>query len=243
MNKQTESKAKIDKQTKYSINYFLKTDLLKFIGGGVLIAGLFCLWLGFRLGLIGYILAILGSPTGLVLFLVGSTGKANDDDMDATINSKMAGLQIDIDKDRHYQLKLLKHQKEYTVEGYRYGEGVFLKKMKSGSLRTSLYCRAKLRILKDSLYIVARDISLIAEDKTETLYEIPYDTLKTVEILRSEERVIFNKTTFFTHPCYLHLAFEDQEIHLPAADAVTSDELVEAIKKQIKFYNDQKVTE
>ncbi len=234
---------KPDKQTKYSINYFTKTDLLKFIGGGVLIAGLFCMWLGWRLGMVGWILAIIGTPIGFVLFLVGSTGKANDDDMDSTIQSKMAGLQIDIDNDRHYQLKLLKHQKEYTVEGYRYGDDVMLKKMKNGSLRTSLYGRAKLRILKDSLYIVARDISLIADDIVENTYEIPYDSLKLIEILREDKRVIFNKTTFFTHPCYLHILFDDKDILLPAVDAVTSDELVDVINKQIKVYNDQKVAE
>ncbi len=234
---------KLDKQAKYSINYFTKNDNLKLIGGGLLIVGLFCLWLGFRLGLVGYLLAIFGAPTGFVLFLVGSTGRANDDDMDSTIVSKMAGLEVDIDQNKHYQLKLLKHQKEHLVEGYRYTDGVMIKKMKNGSLRTSLYCRAKLRILKDSLYIVSRDISLIADEVEDNIYEIAYDSIKTLEILREEKRMVFIKNVFFTKPCYLHIVTEDADLLLPCDNAVTSDELVGTIQKQMKVYNDAKSAE
>lgn len=231
---------KLSKQEKESINYFTKTDTLKYVGGGLLIAGLFSLWIGFRFGIIGIILALIGTPLGLFLFLFGAGGRATDEDMEASITNKMAGLYIEIDNDRHYQLRLLKHLKEHTIEGYHYGDGILLKKMKNASLRTSEFERAKVKILSDSLYIVSRRISLINNDVENNTYEINYDNIKTIEIIREQNRVVFNKTTFFTKPCYFHIVTDELDIKLPIVDAVTSDELVDIIKRQMSIYNDNK---
>lgn len=230
---------KLTKQEKASVNYFTKTDTLKFVGGGLLIAGLICLWIGW--GYIGYILAFIGTPTGLILFLIGASGRVSDVDMDKYIESKMAGLNIDIDSDKHYQLKLLKQFKEIkTIDGYKYDDSVMIKKTKSGSLRTSEFTRSKIKILKDSLYIVSREISLITDDVSNNTYEISYDSIKTIEIERENKRIIFNKNTFITKPTYLHIVCDEYELRLPIVDAVTSDSLVETIHHQIKTYNEQK---
>ena len=231
---------KLSKQEKESINYFKKSDTLKYVGAGLLIAGLLCLWLGFRLGIIGYILAIVGAPTGFVLFLVGSSGRTNDADIDSVITQKMAGLVINIDNERHYQLKLLKHLKEVTIDGYRYHDDVMMKKLKDNSIRTSEFTRSIVKIMKDSLYIVSRDISLINDNVENHTYEIFYDAIKTVEIERDSKRVVFNNNTFLTKPCYLHIVFEETEIRLPIVDAITSDDLVENIKRQMGIYFEQK---
>lgn len=231
---------KLSKQEKESINYFKKSDTLKYVGAGLLIAGLLCFWLGFRLGIIGYILAFVGAPTGFVLFLVGSSGRTNDADIDSVITQKMAGLVINIDNERHYQLKLLKHLKEVTIDGYRYHDDVMMKKLKDNSIRTSEFTRSIVKIMKDSLYIVSRDISLINDNVENHTYEIFYDTIKTVEIERDSKRVVFNNNTFLTKPCYLHIVFEETEIRLPIVDAITSDELVENIKRQMGIYFEQK---
>ena len=231
---------KLSKQEKESINYFKKSDTLKYVGAGLLIAGLLCFWLGFRLGIISYILAFVGAPTGFVLFLVGSSGRTNDADIDSVITQKMAGLVINIDNERHYQLKLLKHLKEVTIDGYRYHDDVMMKKLKDNSIRTSEFTRSIVKIMKDSLYIVSRDISLINDNVENHTYEIFYDAIKTVEIERDSKRVVFNNNTFLTKPCYLHIVFEETEIRLPIVDAITSDELVENIKRQMGIYFEQK---
>ena len=88
------------KQEKSSVNYFKKSDTLQYVGGGLLIVSLISLWLGW--GMISYIFAIIGTPTGLILFLVGASGKISDQDMDNYIQNKMADLKIDIDNDRYY---------------------------------------------------------------------------------------------------------------------------------------------
>lgn len=231
---------KMSKQEKESINYFMKSDTLKFVGAGLLIGGLLCLWLGFRLGIVGYILAILGTPTGFVLFLVGSSSRTNDADIDSVITQKMAGLVINIDNERHYQLKLLKHLKEVTIEGYRFHDKVLMKKLKDNSIRTSEFTRSIVKIMKDSLYIVSRDISLINDDVINNTYEIPYEAITVVEIERDSKRVVFNNNTFLTKPCYLHIVYNEDEIRLPIVDAITSDELVSNIQRQMQLYAEQK---
>ena len=232
---------KLSKQEQASINYFVKTDTLKIVGAGLLIAGLLCAWLGFRLGIVGWILALLGTPTGFVLFLIGSSGKTNDADIDSVIRQKMSGLVIEIEHEKHYQLKLLKHLKEVTIEGYRFYDGVMIKKLKDSSLRTPDFTRSIVKILKDSLYIVSRDISLIKDDAVvNSTYEIPYEDIKLVEIEREQKRVVFNNNTYMTKPCYLHIVFGESEIRLPIVDAITSDDLVDNIKRQMGLYFEQK---
>ena len=232
------SKNTLDRQTKLSISYFTKTDTLKIVGAAILIASLASLV--FRLGLVGYILAIIGTPTGVVLFILGSTSKASDADMDSDMETKLTGILIDIDNDRHYRLKLLKNQKDITIEGYRYTDGVMIKKLKDGGLRTSEFTRTKLRILSDRLYIVSRDISLIADEIQNHLYEISYDDIQKIEIFREEKRVVFNNNTFFTKPCHLVISTSDSQISFPIIDAVTSDDIVTNIQRQMKAYADSK---
>ena len=225
-------------QEKSSINYFKKSDTLQYVGGGLLIVSLISLWLGW--GMISYIFAIIGTPTGLILFLVGASGKVSDQDMDNYIQNKMADLKIDIDSDRHYQLKLLKHLKEYTAEGYLLHDGVMLKKRKDGSIRSSEFSRAKIRILSDRLYIVHRQISLISEEVVSNKYERAYDSISSVTVERDSKRMIFNKNMFITKPCCLRIVYSESELLFPIADAITSDELAEAINRQISVYKEKK---
>lgn len=230
---------KLDKQTKDSINYFQKSDTLKYVGGGVLIAGLVSLWIGF--GLIGFILAFIGIPTGLVLFFVGSANKITDADIDSVITNKMADLMIDIDNDRSYKLKLLKHQKDITLESYKFNDGVMIKRLKSSEIRTSEFSRTKMRILSDRLYILRREISLIYNDQVQNdLFELPFDDIVSVEVVRDERSVVFNKNTFFIKPCELVITTKSGEFRFPCANAVTSDEIVTAIDRQKQNYLENK---
>lgn len=183
---------------------------------------------------------MVGAPVGLILFFIGASGKVSDQDMDNYIENKMADLTIDIDSDRHYQTKLLKHLKEYTAQGYIFNDGVMLKKRKDGSLRSSEFSRAKIRILSDRLYIVHRHISLISDEVVSNKYEIAYDSISSVTVERDSKRMIFNKNTFITKPCCLHITFDEAEISLPIADAITSDELVDVINRQISIYKEKK---
>ena len=112
------------KYEKLAHNYFLKNDTLKYVGAILLIASLACL--AFRFGIFGIILTILGTPTGIVLYIIGSNSKFSDADIDAQLESRLSGLNIDIDNERRFHLKLLKHQSDILLEGYHFSDGVML---------------------------------------------------------------------------------------------------------------------
>lgn len=226
------------KPEKNSVNYFKKSDTPQYVGGGLLIVSLAALWLGW--GMISYIFAIIGTPLGFILFLIGASGKVSDQDMDNYIENKMADLKIDIDNDRRYQIKLLRHLKEYTAEGYLFSDDVMIKKRKDGSLRSSEFSRAKIRILSDRLYILHRQMSLISDETVTEKHEIELDRITSVTVDRDSKRMTFNKNTFFTKPCHLRIGFDNTVLSLPIADAITSDELAEAINRQVSAYKEKK---
>lgn len=223
------------KYEKLARNYFLKSDTLKYIGATVLIASLACL--AFRFGIFGFILTIIGTPVGIVLFIVGSNSRFNDADIEAQLEARLiSGPNIEIDNERRFHLKLLNHQSDTLLEGYRYSDGVMLKKTKSSVIRSSIFTKTKLRVLSDRLYIVSRDVSLISDDVTDTTYEILYDDIQDLSIIREEKRVIFNNETFFIKPCYLSIKTSQVELLFPIVNAITSDDLIRNIERQKKFH-------
>lgn len=222
------------KYEKLARNYFLKNDTLKYVGAAILIASLACLVISF--GIIGFILMLLGMPTGIVLFIVGSNSRFSEADMDAQLQSRLVGVNIEIDNERRFYVKLLKHQSDINLEGYHYSDGVMLKKTKNTGIRTSLFTKTKMRILSDRLYIVSRDVSLISDEISDHIYEICYEQIKEVSIERDEKRVIFNNETFFIKPCYLSIKTDNETLLFPVADAVTSDDIITNINRQMKIH-------
>lgn len=234
------NKGNTPKKKKYSENYFIKNDTLKIIGAIMLIGGLLCLWLGYSMSFIGYILGIIFTPTGLVLFLVGSSGRVSDENIDEYITNKMADFAIEIDNDKSYYLKLLPNSKEINLEGYRFYEGVMIKRLKSGALRSSVYTRSKIRILRDSLYILNRSVSLIYDNYEDgevknTLFEPKYSEIISVSIQREQKSVTFMNETYSAKICELVILTAKEEIRLPCLDAVTTDDIASTILRQIKL--------
>ena len=231
---------KTTKKKKYSEGYFKKKDTLKIVGAIMLVGGLFCLWLGYSMSFLGYILGILLSPTGLVLFLVGSSGRVSDEIIDDYITNKMADFAIDIDNDKSYRLKLLANTKEINLEGYKFPEDVMIKRLKSGSLRSSVYARSKIRLLSDGLYIINREISLIYDDANDgevknSLFEPKYSEIKSVSVEREQKRITFMKESYSVNICELVIVTEKEEIRLPCLDSLTSDDVAATIMRQAKI--------
>ena len=228
-------KNKLDTRTKGIIDYFTKTDTLKYVGGGILIAGLLSLWIG--IGIIGFILAIVGIPTGMVIYFIGARHNVTDSDVDKIIETKMEDLFINVDNIQIYKPKLLPHQSDIVLEGYLFGDDVMIKKRKTGEICTSEFSRTKLRILSDRLYIVNRKISILEDDKVENnLYEPTYDQIISVEVFREEKRVIFNGNTFIIKPCQLIITTAEQTICIQCPNAVNIDDLAVTITRQKEKY-------
>ena len=226
-----------DIQRQMSINYFLKTDTLKVVGAIVLALGLISLAIG--IGIAGLIIAIIGTPVGIVLFIVGSSGKATDDDMEADLEKKMIDFRIDIDNERRYKIKLLPNQKDITIEGYNFDGDRMLKRLTSGCIRTDSFTRTKIRLLSDRIYILTRTISHISDESSTTIHEIMLEDFIVAGIQRAQKEIIFNGNKFSVKTCHLVITTADSVLSFPIIDAITSDELVNTLDRHVKLYKNQ----
>lgn len=226
---------------KHNINYFKKNENVKFLGGGILIVSLFLLWIA---GAVHMPIFFMISPpaivAGFVMFLIGSSGRASEDDLDSYIKRGTEGLETDFSDDIHYNKKVQKHIPPVYIEGYEYDDSVMIKKAKNGSLRTSKYSKALVYIMTDRLYINKKTVSLISEDVEKSTTEILYDDIKSVELVKEEKNIIFAKKTFKTKPFLFVVEYGENKFTSPIFDNMDSVHLVEKINKSISEYKKSK---
>ena len=220
---------------KYNINYFKKSDLPKFLGICMLAIGFICLWLGH--GYFSWIIMSVFLPVGLVLFIYGSSGKASDADIDGCIEMKSMDMEVDLSSDIHYNRRILKGVEPIVAEGYEYRPGLMLTKAKNGSLRSSEYRRTIVYILSDSLYITTRLISLVTEDVTNEIVEIPYTDIEKVQLKTEESTLTFGKNSFRAKITVMSVERKNGEtFECPISDDITSENEVAKLNGVISEY-------
>ena len=220
---------------KNNINYFKKSDTPKYVGMGLMVVGVLLLWLGWSY--VTYIMAAAFIPVGLVLFLIGASGRASDSDIEGFIKRRLEGMEVNLAEDRTYAKRILKHIPPQSIEDYEYREGLMLTRAKNNSLRSSEYTRAILYVLSDALYIPTRTVALTEDRVDNKLYEIPYDMISGIEITRERRTLPFGKQSFSAKITKLCITYGDSlTLSLPIHDDITADSLVETIKKIIQSY-------
>ncbi|MBQ2767957.1 MAG: hypothetical protein IJF49_07790 [Clostridia bacterium] len=227
--------------TKHNVNYFKKSDGLKTIGTGMMVVGILGLWLGWSYSYYLYFISTIALPVGLVLFMFGSVGRASEEDMDSCIKSIGDGLDSLLENDKKLSKKRLAHISPMMAEGYEYSDGLMYTKAKSGTVRSSEYTKAILYILSDSLCIVRRTASLIADNaRTETV-EIPYDMLAQAEIRTADKTVSFGKRQFHVKETRLFVTYGDALVFsTPIHNDITADQFVDKIRKTAQSYLKEK---
>ncbi|MBE6577272.1 MAG: hypothetical protein E7653_03960 [Ruminococcaceae bacterium] len=224
---------------KHNVNYFKKSENLKYIGLGIALVGFIMLWVGF--GWTSYILATVGLPTGLVLFFVGSAARSSEADIDECIKRETSGIEVSFEGDRHYEKRVLKQFPPVTVEGYEYDDGLMFKKAKNGKIRSSRYTKAVIYILSDRLYISECRVDLVGAPCEKRIVEIKYENLADTEIKREEKRVSFGKNSYAVKTCRLSVSYGEAESwSAPVNDDVGTDALVEKINTAITLFNQER---
>lgn len=204
--------------------------MFKGLGLGMAIVGFLLLWFGWSY--ITYLISVVFIPVGVIMFIVSSSGRSSDSDIDNDVKRKTEGLEKDLGEDKKYSRKILKHIPPETVGGYEYEEGLMLTKAKNGSVRSSEYTKAVIYILSDCLYIPRRTVSLVSEDVRDTLFEIPYEMIKGVEITREDKMLTFGKRTFNVKKTRLVISYGDGlTFSAPIHDDVNADALVDKITR------------
>lgn len=216
---------------KQNKNYFTKGDGLKLVGIGLVVLGVLLYFFG--MGYWSYVLMLTVTPTGIILFFVGVSGRSSDADMDACIALQMESFAPNPEEDKQYGKRIQKHISPETVEGYEYEDGLMLKKAKDGKIRSSEYTRTVIYQLTDALYLASRRVSLISEEVCDRTVEIPYDAVIAIDVQRENATMQFGKRRLAVKKTYLVVTYGRETFRAPLQDDTRADHLVEKLNKTV----------
>ena len=221
---------------KNNVNYFAKNNSLKFVGVAMVALGFLLYYFGW--GWPAYILMCVCIPLGAALFIVGSSGRSGDDDIDEYIAVKMRDLDPKLDINKDYAKRVMKHYEAMEIEGYEYRDGLMFKKTKVGSVRSSEYVRSVIYFLEDAFHITSRRISIISEeDVSDNVYELSLDEVDRLALSEESKRFIFRKTSFSVKDTRLCVIMKNGEkIELPIHDDLRSEQIVESANRILENY-------
>lgn len=211
---------------KHNINYFKSSDIIKWIGICLCLFTVALYFFGW--GFISYILMCLSLPIGAVLFIIGSSRRSSDADIDEDIERLCRGVEIDLVEDKDFAKKLNKSFSPMTFEGYEYDDGLMFTKSKNSSVRSSKYTKAIVYVLSDSLYIVKRSFSLISDGVENTTFEFPFADIDAIKIYSEKKTVTFEKKAFDVKLVRFTVICDNKiMISLPSPDDINTDRIIE----------------
>lgn len=222
---------------KQNLNYFKSSERTKTIGIALMVLSVALYFFGW--GYLSYILMSLSLPAGLFLFFWGSGRRSTDSEIDECIKKATAGLETHLIEDQAFTKKLNKSLPQIAIESYEFDDGLMFTKSKAGSIRSSRYTKAVIFVLQDSLYIVKRSFSLIADETKDTTYEIPFSNIDIVELSHIEKDLTFEKKTFKVKFVKLNVVCGGEErLSLFAPDDVSTERMIERVNSLIQKATD-----
>lgn len=164
-----------------SKNYLSSNDKLFFIGWVITAVGLLLFACSFVFGI--YILPYKYEKivcfgliiAGLVLSYLPGTKRATAEELDQYINAKTKELSENIAETLEKTLKD-PEEKPYSTGHYVYdSEGILIRRgLKDGEFRSSLYTVSLFAFKKSGIYILKNTFSLISDNESEEIFDIPY---------------------------------------------------------------------
>ncbi len=163
------------------VRYFEQKDIVRPIALGVLILGIISLWIG--IGWVGYILAMIGIPVGLVTYIVSAAKTVSHDEVPSQIERGMRDYDLKFKESKAFRTEVLKHPAPFETETHVYSNGKYFKKVKSGNIITDVYTKAHIFYTNDSVIILKRTLSLCELDGlTNAGIDDSFDTLSFSDI-------------------------------------------------------------
>lgn len=219
---------KENKKTKIYANYFTKTDNLKIAGIIILIASGVEFFFGWSY--IGYIISSVGLIAGIVMFIVGSSGRISEAEISEYI-SKHTDTACTIDaEEKALAKRVRKTPTALIAEGFVFSSDVMIRKTKKGSLNSSIYSKAILYPL-DTALLIRRRTLLIADEKWEDAsVEIAYSDIARVEFSEEIVDIPFGKKLFRAKNNNIVIMTKDgNSISVTAQDNVEVDTFIKEI--------------
>ena len=171
------------------INYFKKWDGAGPFGIGLMVLGVWLIWMGWQYIPFSYPIAMVLIPLGLVLFFYGNIGRASEADIQNCIEKSEEKIHFnELEEIPALRKRTPKTLTEQKFEGYSLKKGVVFKKLKNGSLCSSEYDVAKMVTLNDGFYIKTLHFSFLSEEQEIVAYDVPFATLESITAERKKKR-------------------------------------------------------
>lgn len=211
------------------VNYFKRTNLLKYIGLGLL--ALSALLFFFY---ISYALMCLSFVTGLALLFLNSFDRADESDIDVYIRSKMHGLAAKPKNEKLFARRQRKELAVFECEGHVVLDGLMLKRSKDGTLRTSKFTKYLIYPLDTAILICYRTVSVISDEVKEGELELLYKDITAFQSVTEELRLTFSKKEFEVKRSTLRIeSLTAPPIELPVQISTATDTFVDKINALI----------
>ena len=219
---------KENKKTKTNANYFTKTDPLKMAGIITMIVSGVEFFFGWSY--IGYIISCAGLAVGLVLYIVGSSGRVSEAEISEYIAKHTKGACELNAEDKTLAKRLRKVPAPLDADGFVFNYDVMVKKTKKGSLQSSVYSKAILYALDTALLINRRTLLIADERWEDDSLEIPYSDIAKIELAEDTVDITFGKKVFHARNINLVIKTVSSEpVLIPAQDNVETDEFIKEI--------------
>ena len=222
---------------KQNTNYFKISD--KFSRASVLVFGggvVSMLLAFFGLGrFIFFTLAGLLLPVGFVMYLIGTTQRATDEDIRVQIEQATQDMEVDLSKITKYQRRIVPGKEPRELSGFDYDDGLmFTKTSRNSNVISSSYTKALLYQLKDEFYIVRRKVSLVSEDVLNEVIEIPFVDISTINYITERKTVTFEKNTYEVELTKIEIKYGENEIiSFPIGKDVEAEAYTEKLLKTV----------
>ncbi len=180
------------------VRYFEQKDIVRPIALGVLILGIASLWIG--IGWIGYILAMIGIPVGLVTYIVSAAKTVSQDEVPSAIERGMREYDLKFKESKVFRTEVVKHPEPFETETHIYDGARYFKKAKNGNIMSDIYTKAHIFFTESSTIILKRTLSLCELDEltqagvTDTLDTLPFSDIKEAKLEEKELEVILTDT-------------------------------------------------
>ena len=220
---------------KHFINYFKRSDNIASTGMGLLVAGVILFFLGWYFFWLFFYIGIPMIPVGLALYIYGSSGSADENELKKIIKENTDAISFaDIKESAEFRKRMSKNPTEETFGGYVFNDNVLMKKAKSSAMVSSEYVLAKMLFLNDALFIRSSSFSFIADEKHESELEIPFSTIEKIEMERQTETFTVGKKALTVKTCFLVITHEGHQTRLPRKDDIYADELIVTLDRLLK---------
>lgn len=223
--------------------YFSQNDIIRPLGGFLLVAGLVWFYVGFSYA--SYIGPCIMVPVGLVLFIVGSSRHISDNDMTGECEHLLEGYDKAVTDMEDYDRMVLKQPADVATTAYSFGEGAaFFKKAKAGAVISDILVRSHFFFTKEALLVCARRVSLTDMDVesgtgfTDVGGRFAFADMDACRIEENTGTVILtnSKKPATVHRCELVIEGKDgagELLRLPVGNDMDMSNLCEAVNRLI----------